>query len=67
LADPVVKQVIEFMTGNGGRLKIYGGLIELEMSGQFLHSTRQAFPIRENGQWAFGILFRKLAAFPDPN
>jgi hypothetical protein len=67
LADPVVKQVIEFMTGNNGRLKIDGGLIELEMNGQFLHSTRQAFPIREEGQWAFGILFRKLADFSAPN
>ncbi len=63
LGDPTVEKTLAFITDNGGRVEIDGGKLELEMSGGVLLSTRRAFPLREKGQWAFGILFSRLVEF----
>ena len=63
LQAPEVKEVIAFITSNGGRIEIDGSKLDIMMSGHIGMSTSTGFPIMHKGKWGSGILFSHLASF----
>lgn len=67
LKDPVVMNVLAFITIHGGRAVIDGNKLDVNMSESFFLNSHLAYPIRTNSEWGVGILFSRLALFYKTN
>jgi hypothetical protein len=63
LKDPVVMDVLSFITIHGGRVVIDGNTLEVRMSELLFLNSHLAYPLRTNSEWGVGILFSRLALF----
>ena len=72
LKDPILMDVIAFLTLHGGRVDINGNKLDVNMRELFSLNTQLAYPLRTSSEWGVGILFSRLALFyktciPEPS
>lgn len=63
LEDPIVMDVIAFITNHGGRVIINDNQLKVKMSELLFLSSQLAYPLRTSSEWGVGILFSRLAEF----
>jgi len=63
LKDPIVMDVLAFITIHGGRVIIDGNKLIVKMSELLFLNSQLAYPLRTNSEWGVGILFSQLAMF----
>ncbi|MCJ7733431.1 MAG: hypothetical protein MUP11_02690 [Anaerolineales bacterium] len=63
LKDPIVLDILAFITLHGGRVVINGNKLNVNMMELFSLNTQLAYPLRTSSEWGVGILFSRLALF----
>ncbi len=67
LKDPIVLDILAFITLHGGRVAINGTKLDVNMRELFSLNTQLAYPLRTSSEWSVGILFSRLALFYKTN
>ncbi len=63
LKDPIVMDILTFITIHGGRVVIDGNKLNVNMRELFSLNPQLAYPLRTSSEWGVGILFSRLALF----
>jgi hypothetical protein len=67
LKDPIILDILAFITLHGGRVAINGTKLDVNMRELFSLNTQLAYPLRISSEWSVGILFSRLALFYKTN
>jgi len=63
LKDPIVMNIIAFITLHGGQVIIHNNKLDANMRELFSLNPQLAYPLRISSEWSVGILFSRLAMF----